>query len=105
MFMIAKCKCIQRDKRISHCSTHKKPILCSFIFSVVENFARLMLIIQSHDYTLLLPLECSHITEGLVLVPKNVCVLLGRFFFLFGGGGGSQLVIYDTDSYCKHESA
>lgn len=43
-----------------------------------------MLIIQSHDYTLLLPLECSHITQGLVLVPKNVCVCVARqIFFSF----------------------
>lgn len=48
----------------------------------------------------------SYHTGTCVSSQKCVCVLLGRFFFLFGGGGGgSQLVIYDTDSYCKHLSA
>lgn len=113
-----------RVQRISHCSTYSLQLYLLCCGEICQTYAyytvtyimwTLQKILQNckkrkkrHDYTLLLPLECSHITKWLVLVPKCVCLLLGRFFFLFGGGGGgggSQLVIYDTDSYCKHVSA
>lgn len=41
-----------------------------------------MLIIQSHDYTLLLPLECSHIPKMCVCVARQIF-----FFFLVVVGG------------------